>query len=68
MIDEATKKWIDEASYEQLLSKWRFAAVGDPLFQGETGEYYSKIMFQKRDAVGHEAAAATSKAVGWDKR
>jgi hypothetical protein len=48
-MNEQTKNWIDSASYEQLLSKWRHAALGDIMFQGETGKYYSTVMFRKRD-------------------
>ena len=29
MINEKIKKWIDNATYEQLLSRWRFAPIGD---------------------------------------
>jgi hypothetical protein len=63
-MNEQIKNWIDGASYEQLLSKWRHAALGDTMFQGETGEYYSKVMFRKRDECDHVAA---SKNVGWDR-
>ena len=43
------KKWIDNASYEELLERWRFAPVGvsNPLFQGDTGDYYSAVMKEK---------------------
>jgi hypothetical protein len=58
------KKWIDEASYEQLLSHWRFAPVGDKLFVGECGEYYQKVMSQKRKEADHVAA---SKGIGWER-
>ena len=61
-MNEQTKSWIDGATYEQLLSKWRYAAMGDPCFQGDTGEYYSKIMFEKKQTVDHVQA---SKNVGW---
>lgn len=60
------KKWIDEASYEQLLSKWRFARVGDPMFQGEIGDYYAKVMFRKRDELPEGEASRVSKRIGWD--
>lgn len=65
-MTEEQKKWIDEASYEALLRKWRFAPAGDPLFQGDTYAYYSAVMSAKRDANpnGHVAA---SKAIGWDR-
>jgi hypothetical protein len=58
------KTWIDNATLEDLLSKWRFAPSGDPMLQGEYGEYYSKVMFGKRDA-DNAAWVAASKFVGW---
>ena len=63
-MTEEQKKWIDDADYETLLRQWRFGKTGDPLFQGETGEYYKKVMAEKRDAdpVG---AVAASKSIGW---
>lgn len=68
MVDletEKFKQWIDNASYFQLLKKNRFAAIGDPLFQGETGKYYLKVMAEKRQSIGNDAHVATSKAIGW---
>lgn len=64
-IDPQIKKWIDESSYEALLYKWRFAKSGSPYFEGKTGEYYSKVMFEKRDALPHEEQVRASKNVGW---
>ena len=58
------KAWIDNASYESLLSKWRFAPAGDPIFQGECGQYYSKVLAEKRSANPGGAVAA-SKQIGW---
>lgn len=58
------KKWIDNASYEQLLSHWRFAPIGDPMFQGDTGDYYKKVMGEKMQKCNPVQA---SKNVGWDK-
>ena len=63
---EAAKQWIDNASYEELLRKWRFAPVGDPWFQGELGEYYAKVLAAKRDADQGEHVRA-SKAIGWER-
>jgi len=65
MIDLEMKEWIDNASYEQLLSKWRSAPAGSPFFQGEVGDYYSKVMAKKKEAVGHAEAVRSSKSVGW---
>jgi len=64
MIDTKIKKWIDNASYEELLRKWRFAPIGDPYFQGETGDYYSKVMKEKKQNCDHVQA---SKKIGWKK-
>jgi len=61
------KEWIDNASYEALLRRWRFAPVGDPMLQGDTGDYYSKVMSQRRAEVGDEEHTAASKRIGWDR-
>jgi hypothetical protein len=66
MTTEETKKWIDISSYQTLLNKWRFAPSGDPMFQGELGQYYKNTMFAKRDALPHDEQVRASKAVGWD--
>ena len=41
--------WIDGASYEQLLRRWRFAPAGDPffnrtLFGGRVAQHYEDTM------------------------
>ena len=64
MTDEQ-KRWIDKATLHQLLGKWRFAPVGDPLVRGEVGEYFSKVMAEKRSADPSGWTQA-SKALGWD--
>ena len=64
MNAEQMKNWIDNASYQQLLSKWRFSPSGDPFFEGEIGEYYSKVMAERK-AADPGAAVAASKAIGW---
>ena len=42
------KKWIDNASYDQLLYKWRYAPSDDPIFDSEIKEYYRKILFERK--------------------
>lgn len=64
-MTEKQKNWIDTASYYQLLKQWRFAPAGDPIFQGEVGNYYSEIMSQRKKEVGNENHVATSKSIGW---
>ena len=62
------KAIIDAKSYEQLLSGWRFAPVGDPWFQDETGEYWGERMKELRDAPGgQDAHVRASKTIGWEK-
>jgi hypothetical protein len=65
MTKEEMKHWIDKATYEDLLAKWRFARPGEPFFQGEIGDYYAKVMARKREEVGNEAHVRASKAIGW---
>ena len=65
-MTEETKKRIDNMDYESMLSLWRNAPIGHPMFQGETGEYYSKVMAKKRDEVGNDAHVAASKSIGWN--
>ena len=65
MTDEQ-KKQIDGMSYRELLRIWRFTPLGsdNKLLKGEAGEYFAKVMFEKRDKCDH---VAVSKAVGWEK-
>jgi len=65
MTTEDMKRWIDEAEYEQLLRRWRNSPGGDPIFQGEIGQYYSRVMATKRAEVGDEGAFMASKKIGW---
>lgn len=60
------KKWIDEATYDQLLGRWRNAPLGDPMFQGPSGTYYANTMQRRRAEVGPAAHTAASKRIGWD--
>ena len=67
-VDEM-KKWIDNATYEQLLRRWRFSPAGDPFFNDTTGvaDYYIKVMNKKKDELGNCKAVDISKKIGWDK-
>ena len=44
------KEWIDTASHEDLLRKWRNVDLGDPIFQGECGAYFTRIMYDRIQA------------------
>ena len=60
------KEWIDNATYTQLLERWRCAPIGDTIFQGEAGQYYSETMRRKRNEAGEKAHVAASKLIGWE--
>lgn len=60
----AMRAWIDSADYETLLHKWRYAPAGDPYFIGDIGEYYSKVIREKKAELPEGKAAAISKKLG----
>lgn len=65
---EELRKWIDEASYEELFRKRRFAPAGDPLFSTDTGmgDYFEEAMAAKELHVSPGERVAISKRIGWD--
>ena len=65
-MNEETKKSIDSMDYEGMLSLWRFAKVGHPMFQGEIGKYFNKVMNEKRDALSDDERVQASKNIGWN--
>lgn len=62
-LTEQLKASIDSMGYEQLLTRWRFAKIGDPIMQDESGVYWGKRMAVLRDK--HPNPAQVSKDVGW---
>ena len=65
-MTDAKKAEIDGMSYEDMMRRNRFAPAGDPLFVGECGDYFLKVMSKKREEVGPTAHTAASKRIGWD--
>ena len=65
MSIEEDKRKINAMSYEQLLRHNRYAPIGDPLFVGELGEHFKRVLAEKRKIIGDEEHAATSKLIGW---
>jgi hypothetical protein len=65
-MTEQLKQIIDSMSYSQMLSKWRFAPAGDPMFQGEIGEYFSKAMGEKEKTLQPGEKVGISKKLGWN--
>ncbi len=60
------KTWIDNATYEQLLHKNRFAPIGDPIMMDEAGAYFMAALRKKRAEVGDAAHVRASKSIGWE--
>jgi hypothetical protein len=60
-----TKEWIDNASYMQLLDRWRHSLLGDPMFVGELGDYYSEVMSEKKADINQSEQVQISKNIGW---
>jgi hypothetical protein len=59
------KDWIDNASYYALMNRWRFAVSGDPIFKGEAGQYYKKVMAEVRQEIGNDEHVRISKNLGF---
>ncbi len=64
MTTEEMKKWIDKATYQELLMKQRFEPAGSPWFTKEIGEYFIEAMKRRRDGTPHSEQVAASKAIG----
>lgn len=54
------KDRIDRMSREAMASKWRFAPVGDPMFQPPYGDYFA----ERFKALGG-MSPGISKEIGW---
>jgi len=59
------KAWIDSASYESLLDRWRNAPIGSRWFIGDLGTYLAAVLARKREEVGNAEHVRASKNIGW---
>lgn len=64
-MDDIQKQLIDNMDYQTMLRRWRHAPCGDPMFQGELGEYFSSVMQYKRSQMEHSECVRISKVIGW---
>ena len=64
-LTDKVKAKIDAMSYEDMLRDWRHAPLGAELFQGESGEYFTIAMAEKRKEVSGGDHVAASKRIGW---
>ena len=60
-MTDKEKQFIDQSSYETLLAGWRFASIGSPMFQGDTGAYYQKVMAEKKRALPDKGVGASKR-------
>lgn len=60
MTPEELKREIDGMTQYQLCQTWRFATVGNPLLQGEVGEYFAAKLDKKGGFTPE-----ISRALGW---
>lgn len=59
------RKWIKNATYEELLRKHRFAPLNDELFIGNLGKYFGEIMCKKKQKLTPGEQVQASKNIGW---
>lgn len=64
-MTEIERRWIDNATYEQLLAKVRFEPIGSPWMVGDTGKYFMDTLNNVRENTPDEERVRASKAIGW---
>jgi hypothetical protein len=65
ILTEQLKKEIDNMTYEQMLSRWRFSPVGDQMFTEESGKYFAQVMREKKNNLSESEHVKVSKDLGW---
>lgn len=63
-LTEERKELIDQLPLKELLRMWRFTPIGDPIFQGPSGEYLKDRLLEARSADPAEFTRA-SKEIGF---
>lgn len=58
--EDPVKAQIDVMSREEMARKWRFAPIGDPMFQPPYGDYFAE-RFKSLGGMSPEI----SKELGW---
>lgn len=66
MTNEEMINWIDNATYAELLNKWRFEPLGSKWFLDEVGEHFKKVFSGKHTKTPQKERVAVSKMIGWD--
>lgn len=66
-LTEKLKAKLEGKTYEELLYDWRFCKIGDPLFQEESGKFYTELLDRKGKEIGPAGMVAASKNIGWER-
>lgn len=61
-MTDQEKQRIDSMSQFDMAHMWRFSPTGEPLLQGDTGDYFSKV-FREKGGFTPEI----SKRLGWER-
>lgn len=64
-MDESKKREINIMCYTEMLRLSRHSPGGDPMFRGEIGIYFAKVMAEKKAALCELDQVIASKEVGW---
>lgn len=62
----AEKEQIDNMDYETMLRLNRFGQHDNEMFRGESGVYFIKTMYRKKDLLSYGEAVSISKKLGWE--
>ncbi len=66
IMNRSYYEWIDNATLEELLVRWRFGAVGDTIFCGHAGQYFkARMEFLRSESP--EEYTKISKRIGFNK-
>lgn len=65
-LTKGLKTKIDKMTYKQMLHEWRFAPSGDILFRNNIGEYFRKVMAEKKKQLFEGDHSDISKKIGWE--
>ena len=66
MNDAERIQWIDQASYYELLMKWRREPACSPWFMGDVGKHYADVMRKRKSETPIQEQVNASEEIGWE--
>lgn len=67
VTDAERLRWIDTASYHDLLVKWRQEPPSSPWFVGETGRHYGDVMRKRRSSMKWADLSEIENSIPWER-